>query len=104
MSDQRRYHPVSQPPSQKAQQLHRTTFTYADPKARKVCLAGEFNNWSANANPMARLAGGVWTVQLQLPSGTHQYLFAVDGKWTSDPKALLTHPNFHGGNNSVILV
>jgi 1,4-alpha-glucan branching enzyme len=53
---------------------------------------------------MARTAGGVWTLQLELPTGTHQYLFAVDGRWVPDPKAMLSHPNSHGGTNSVILV
>ena len=109
MSDQpqaglRRYHPVSQPPPQRTPQLHRATFTYAGPRAQKVCVAGEFNNWSPDANPMVRTAGGVWTLQLQLTSGTHQYLFAVDGKWIADPKAMLSHTNSHGGTNSVILV
>ena len=109
MSDQpqtapRRYHPVPQPPPQRAQQLHRATFTYADPKAQKVCVAGEFNHWSPDANPMARTAGGVWALQLELPAGQHQYLFTVDGQWVLDPKAMLSHPNSHGGTNSVILV
>lgn len=53
---------------------------------------------------MVRTAGGVWMLQLQLASGTHQYLFSVDGKWIADPKAMLSHTNFHGGTNSVILV
>ena len=109
MSDQpqtgpRRYHPDSQPPPQKTPQLHRATFTYTDPKAQKVCVGGEFNSWSPVANPMVRTAGGVWMLQLQLASGTHQYLFSVDGKWIADPKAMLSHTNFHGGTNSVILV
>ena len=109
MSDQpqtgpRRYHPVSQPPPQSTQQLHRARFTYSDAKAQKVCLAGEFNNWSPDANPMVRHADGVWTLQIELPTGTHQYLFTVDGKWVLDPKAMLSHHNSHGGTNSVILV
>jgi len=69
-----------------------------------VCLAGEFNNWSPDSNPMVRHAGGVWTLQIELPAGTHQYLFTVDGKWVPDPKATLAHHNPHGGTNSVILV
>ena len=34
-------------------------FTYEDPGAASVSLAGSFNNWSATANPMARVA---WTI------------------------------------------
>jgi 1,4-alpha-glucan branching enzyme len=100
----RRYHPVSQTAPHSAQQLHRAKFTYSDPKAQKVCLAGEFNNWSPDANLMVRHADGNWTLQIELPTGTHQYLFAVDGRWVPDPKALLSHHNSHGGTNSVILV
>ena len=77
---------------------------YSNPKALKVCLGGEFNNWSPDANPMVCHPGGVWTLQIELPAGTHQYLFAVDGKWIEDPKAMLSHHNSHGGTNSVILV
>ncbi len=53
---------------------------------------------------MVRHADGVWTLQIELPTGTHQYLFTVDGKWVLDPKAMLSHHNSHGGTNSVILV
>ena len=53
---------------------------------------------------MVRHTGGVWTLQIDLPTGTHQYLFTVDGKWVLDPKATLSHHNSHGGTNSVILV
>jgi 1,4-alpha-glucan branching enzyme len=101
---QRRYHPVSQPPPQRTQQLRRAKFTYADPKAQKVCVAGEFNNWSPDANPMVRTSGGIWALQLELPAGRQQYLFTVDSMWVPDPKAMLSHPNSHGGTNSVMLV
>lgn len=67
-------------------------------------MAGEFNNWSPDANPMVRTADGVWTLRLELPAGVHQYLFTADGKWVPDPKAMLSHPNSRGGTNSVILV
>jgi 1,4-alpha-glucan branching enzyme len=79
-------------------------FTYTNPTAQKVCVAGEFNNWSSDSNPMLRTAGGVWVLRVELSTGAYQYLFTVDGKWISDPKARLSHPNFHGGTNSVILV
>lgn len=101
---QRRYQPVSQPPPKKPQEFRRATFTHANPKAQKVCVAGDFNNWSPDANPMSRTGGGVWVLQLELTPGRHQYLFIVDGKWVSDPKAMVSAPNPHGGKNSVIIV
>jgi len=53
---------------------------------------------------MVRHANGDWTLQIELPIGTHQYLFVVDGKWVLDPLARLSYLNSHGGTNSVILV
>ena len=101
---QRHYQPVSQPPPKRPQEFRRATFTLANSKAQKVCVAGDFNRWSPDANPMLRTAGGVWVLQLELTPGRHEYLYTVDGKWVPDPKAVVSTPNSHGGSNSVILV
>src|SRR5437762_770893 len=37
----------------------------AHPSARKVCIAGSFNDW--NATEMVRLDGGKWIIDLNLP-------------------------------------
>jgi 1,4-alpha-glucan branching enzyme len=60
------------------------TFTYADPNAKAVFLAGEFNNWSATANPMQKDATGIWTASIPLKPGRYQYKFVVDGNWLQD--------------------
>jgi 1,4-alpha-glucan branching enzyme len=61
-------------------------FRYADPTARSVSVAGEFNNWNINANPMQRDATGVWTAVIPIPPGTHGYKFVVNGsEWKMDP-------------------
>src|ERR1700722_5302089 len=51
---------------------------------RSVVVAGDFNGWSQNATPMRRLAGGAWSVNVDLPEGVHLYKFLVDGHWTND--------------------
>jgi 1,4-alpha-glucan branching enzyme len=77
---------------------------HANSTAQKVCVAGDFNHWSPDTNPLSRTASGLWELQMQLPTGRHEYLFTVDGRWVPDPKAVISAPNQYGGRNSVMLV
>jgi 1,4-alpha-glucan branching enzyme len=61
-----------------------TTFTYANPNAKTVEVAGEFTNWKTL--PMAKDADGIWTRALQLRPGRYGYKLIVDGDWKLDPK------------------
>lgn len=80
------------------------TFTYQNPNATSVYLAGSFNNWSTTANPMIKNKYGVFVLKLRLPPGTYQYKYVVDGNWTPDPNNPNTAPDGFGGVNSVIEV
>jgi len=61
-------------------------FSYNDPAAFSVSLAGSFNNWDANANPMTKDAEGTWRVVIALAAGKHEYKFVVNGgSWMADP-------------------
>lgn len=73
-------------------------FTYTDPNASAVSLAGEFNGWNTTATPMTR-EGDVWSVVVPLGPGEHQYKFVVDGQWLADPTNPLTGGDF--GNSLV---
>jgi len=77
-------------------------FTYYDPDAGQVFLAGSFNNWSANATPMKKDEAGYWTVVLQLSPGKHEYKFVVDGAWITDLDNPNSKPDPYGGMNSVV--
>jgi hypothetical protein len=80
-------------------------FELADADARAVAVAGSFNGWRAEALPMRRGAGGVWSVTVPLPLGEYQYQFVVDGvRWVSDPTAHVLEDDGFGGRNSVIVV
>jgi len=74
------------------------------PEAQRVCVAGTFNNWQPDAVALQRQADGVWTIELELAPGEHEYRFVVDGVWCDDPQAALTLPNPFGGCNAVLLV
>jgi 1,4-alpha-glucan branching enzyme len=52
-------------------------FSYVDSQAQKVCLAGSFNQWSAQAFCMKK-DKGLWTLSVSLSPGRYQYLFLID--------------------------
>ena len=84
--------------------LKRVHFTYVPTGPhQKVMLAGTFNGWSTEANPMA-LEGGKWSLTLLLPPGEYQYKFVADGNWITDRTADKFHPDGYGGQNSVVVV
>lgn len=48
-----------------------------------VYLSGSFNGWSADANPMSDDDfDNIWTVTLDIPNGTYEYKFQLDG-WSA---------------------
>jgi len=71
--------------------------------AKKVFLAGSFNNWKENDLPMERTADG-WKANVYLANGTHRYRFIVDGNWLTDPANPDRFPNEFGDYNSVIAI
>lgn len=77
------------------------TFTYTDPAAKSVYVAGDFNEWNATANPMEREASGVWIASIPLKPGKYQYKYVVDGNWKQDPLNPETADDTFGGRNSV---
>jgi len=79
-------------------------FSFLDTKAAKVTIAGDFNNWSAVADPLFdREGSGLWTIVLPLAPGSYQYKFVVDGeKWIPDPGNPKRVKDGFDGYNSVI--
>jgi hypothetical protein len=78
-------------------------FVLYAPGAKRVTVAGTFNQWDRNAAPLT-LAGadGVWVTTLELPIGQHQYAFVVDGeRWVPDPAAPGVDDGF-GRRNSIV--
>ena len=74
-------------------------FTYEDPYANQVFLAGDFNGWNGSATPMAKGSDGVWSTVVNLAEGDHEYKFVVDGQWIADPDNPVTVGDF--GNSAV---
>jgi len=65
----------------------RVEFTYVSPYAASVSLAGDFNNWSMDAEPLEMDEDGVWRVVVDLGPGSYEYKFVVNGsEWVADPE------------------
>lgn len=69
--------------------------------AKKLYLAGSFNNWQEKDLLMQRTAAG-WSLPVYLSDGTHTYRFIADGHWFIDPANPEKLPNEFDDYNSVI--
>ncbi|TLY54183.1 MAG: glycoside hydrolase family 13 [Gemmatimonadetes bacterium] len=80
-------------------------FVLYAPGARRVAVAGTFNQWDRSAAPLVPAGtSGVWTTTLALPVGQYQYGFVVDGeRWVADPAAPAVDDGF-GRRNSLVAV
>src|SRR3712207_2459932 len=78
---------------------------YADVPVKSVNLAGTFNNWDKNAQPMTLGQDGrTWTTSVKLPYGRVQYKFVLNGEqWIVDPKGK-TVDDGNGNQNSELVV
>ena len=76
---------------------------FVHPAAREatVCVAGDFNGWSATAHPLRfNEAMGVHEAVIGLKPGAYEYRLVVDGAWIADPFNPTTSTNPFGGINS----
>jgi chromosome partitioning protein len=73
--------------------------------ALRASIAGDFNDWSPTATPLAHNAGrGVDEALVKVSPGRHQYRLVVDGRWQADPYNDAHVVNDHGERNSVFVV
>lgn len=83
-----------------------TRFVFVAPDAESVTLAGDWIGWDTESIPLRQLRStGVWTVDVLVPPGLHEYAFVVDGtEWRPDPLAGSQTDDGFGRTNSVLLV
>jgi 1,4-alpha-glucan branching enzyme len=79
-------------------------FEFMAPDARKVSLAGDFNDWDTTASPMKKDKKGMWKATVSLNPGRYEYRFLVDGNWENDPACCDCVPNEFGTQNCVRIV
>ena len=81
---------------------------FRDPLASDVRIAGDFNGWVPDKGVRSLIESEgqtrIWTKILQLPPGTYQYRYVVDGEWREDPENPEIIQSSVGGRNSVLVV
>lgn len=77
-------------------------FAYYAPKAKKVSLAGDFNNWSTTADLLKKDKSGEWVIVKKIPIGVYKYKFVIDDvEWVKDPFGIDAGDEY---DNSIIKV
>lgn len=81
-------------------------FVISAPRASRVNVVGDFNGWDTQATPLTPVGeAGVWTVEVTLTPGRHEYAFLIDGReWRPDPSTPKAASDDYGSPNSVIIV
>ena len=77
-------------------------FRTRQPGARRVELAGDFNNWMPHTTPYRQTGtDGEFEVLLRLSPGQYRYRMVVDGRWSHDQSNPRTEQNEYGEVNSI---
>lgn len=69
---------------------------------KKVFVAGSFNNWEPVV--MRKQKSGQYVRKIDLPQGSYQYKFIVDGQWQHDSDNDACAHNEMGTVNSLVTV
>ena len=75
--------------------------------AKKITLAGDFNDWETESLPMKQLKSGDFTLTLDLPTEqSYQFRYLYDGQvWENDWEADEYIPSGVGNTeNSVVII
>jgi len=95
--------PASSPIGDVSDKRVRVRFQFQAKGARRVALAGSFNQWRSDDIVLEPSSGdGVFTGTLELLPGDYEYMFVVDGKWMTDPAAGERRDDGFGRQNSLL--
>jgi chromosome partitioning protein len=91
-----------------ADPMREVVVRFRDTAASDVRIAGDFNGWVPDKGVRSLIESEgtvrVWTKILQLPPGTYQYRYVVDGEWREDPENPEIISGSVGGRNSILVV
>eukprot|EP00914_Ancora_sagittata_P018685 GHVO01037030.1.p1 GENE.GHVO01037030.1~~GHVO01037030.1.p1 ORF type:complete len:261 (-),score=27.00 GHVO01037030.1:462-1190(-) len=76
-----------------------TVFKWEHAEVKDVFISGSYDNWKAKI-PLVKSHGDFYTI-IDLPEGTHQYKFLVDGQWVCDPNEPAVDNAMGSKNNQV---
>jgi chromosome partitioning protein len=71
--------------------------------ARRVQIAGDFNDWDPQRTPLTRDSQlGVWQTLIHVPPGRYRYRVVIDGQWVQDPYNQTVEANPYGELDNVV--
>ena len=86
----------------KTARMKTAEFKLHAPGAKRVSVAGTFNEWNAKSLTAKKDTKGNWKVKVNLKPGRYEYKFIVDGSWINDPSCNQCVYNSMGSQNCVI--
>jgi Glycogen recognition site of AMP-activated protein kinase len=94
---------VSESASPPASTPVRVRFHLQAKGARRVSLVGSFNQWGADRIVLDPVSDGTtFAGTVELPPGTYEYMFVVDGRWVTDPAAEERRDDGFGRQNALL--
>ncbi len=85
--------------------LRRVDFIFNSVPGKVVALASSFNDWDPAVAPMPDEKGdGCYRCSVNLPPGSYEYKFVVDGLWILDDENPEFVSNDFGTLNSVAVI
>ena len=88
----------------KTKPICKVTFIVPAEDAKKVTVAGNWNEWNTEAEPLKKLKNGTFKGTVNLEAGqAYEFKYVVDGQWQNDVEADAYAWNaYAAADNSVI--
>ena len=88
----------------KSKPVFKVTFTVPAKEAKKVAVVGDWNKWSAKAEPLKKLKNGPFKGTVDLDKDqSYEFKYIVDGNYINDDQADAYAWNDYAGSENGIL-
>lgn len=88
----------------KSKPVCKVTFTVPAAQAKQVTVAGNWNEWNTEVEPLKKLKNGTFKGTVNLEAGqAYEFKYVVDGQWQNDVEAdAYAWNDYAAADNSVI--
>ncbi len=88
----------------KSKPVCKVTFSVPAKEAKKVVVAGDWNKWSAKAEPLKKLKNGTFKATVDLDADkSYEFKYIVDGDYVNDDQAdAYAWSDYAGSENGVL--
>ncbi|MCK5113769.1 MAG: isoamylase early set domain-containing protein [Phycisphaerae bacterium] len=78
-------------------------FMFFRPDAKRVSIAGDFNDWKPDDLKMQPVGKGHWGCKMSLPAGEYRFRYCADGEWFADYAACGLEPGSFGMDSLLVV-